>query len=70
MLCGVSACADDPGDRADGLADGRLYEAADAMGTTAARKFFTITLPGAKYGLISAAWSPSRWSSPTSASPR
>ncbi|WP_255440406.1 putative 2-aminoethylphosphonate ABC transporter permease subunit [Caenimonas sedimenti] len=37
------------------LADARLYEAADAMGTTAARKFFTITLPGAKYGLISAA---------------
>ena len=29
------------------LADARLYEAADAMGTTAARKFFTITLPGA-----------------------
>ena len=37
------------------LADARLYEAADAMGTAAARKFFTITLPGAKYGLISAA---------------
>jgi len=36
-------------------ADARLYEAADAMGTTAARKFFTITLPGAKYGLISSA---------------
>ncbi len=36
-------------------ADARLYEAADAMGTSAARKFFTITLPGAKYGLISAA---------------
>jgi iron(III) transport system permease protein len=35
-------------------ADARLYEAADAMGTSAARKFFTITLPGAKYGLISA----------------
>ena len=35
--------------------DARLYEAADAMGTSAARKFFTITLPGAKYGLISAA---------------
>ena len=35
--------------------DARLYEAADAMGTTATRKFFTITLPGAKYGLISAA---------------
>jgi iron(III) transport system permease protein len=37
------------------LADARLYEAADAMGTTRLRKFFTITLPGAKYGLISAA---------------
>lgn len=36
-------------------ADARLYEAADALGTTARRKFFTITLPGAKYGLISAA---------------
>ncbi|MDM0111179.1 putative 2-aminoethylphosphonate ABC transporter permease subunit [Variovorax sp. J22R133] len=37
------------------LADARLYEAADAMGTRTLRKFFTITLPGAKYGLISAA---------------
>ncbi len=37
------------------LADARLYEAADALGTRAARKFFTITLPGAKYGLASAA---------------
>ncbi|MBK8526409.1 MAG: putative 2-aminoethylphosphonate ABC transporter permease subunit [Rubrivivax sp.] len=37
------------------LADARLYEVADAMGTTRTRKFFTITLPGAKYGLISAA---------------
>jgi iron(III) transport system permease protein len=37
------------------LADARLYEAADALGTSASRKFFTITLPGAKYGLISAA---------------
>ncbi len=37
------------------LSDARLYEAADAMGTTVLRKFFTITLPGAKYGLISAA---------------
>ena len=36
-------------------ADARLYEAADALGTSAVRKFFTITLPGAKYGLISAA---------------
>ncbi len=35
--------------------DARLYEAADAMGTAARRKFFTITFPGAKYGLISAA---------------
>jgi iron(III) transport system permease protein len=37
------------------LADARLYEAANALGTSTARKFFTITLPGAKYGLISAA---------------
>jgi iron(III) transport system permease protein len=37
------------------LADARLYEAADALGTSTRRKFFTITLPGAKYGLISAA---------------
>jgi iron(III) transport system permease protein len=37
------------------LADARLYEAADALGTSTRRKFWTITLPGAKYGLISAA---------------
>jgi iron(III) transport system permease protein len=37
------------------LADGRLYEAADSLGTSALRKFFTITLPSCKYGLISAA---------------
>ena len=37
------------------LADARLYEAADALGTSTWRKFFTITLPGARYGLISAA---------------
>ncbi len=36
------------------LADARMYEAAAAMGTNASRKFFTITLPGAKYGLLSA----------------
>jgi iron(III) transport system permease protein len=35
------------------LADARLYEAADALGTSAWRRFVTITLPGAKYGLIS-----------------
>ena len=38
-----------------GAADGRLYEAAEAMGTRPWRRFVTITLPGAKYGLISAA---------------
>lgn len=38
-----------------GSADARLYEAAAAMGTRPLRRFFTITLPGAKYGLISAA---------------
>ena len=36
------------------LSDARLYEAADSMGTSTLRKFWTITLPGAKYGLISA----------------
>ena len=36
------------------LADERLFEAADALGTSTRRKFFTITLPGAKYGLVSA----------------
>ena len=37
------------------LTDARLYEAADALGTPTWRKFWTITVPGAKYGLISAA---------------
>ncbi len=37
------------------LTDGRLYEAADSLGTSTRRKFFTITVPAAKYGLISAA---------------
>jgi len=37
------------------LADGRLYEAANALGTSGTRKFVTITLPACKYGLISAA---------------
>jgi len=37
------------------LADGRLYEAAESLGTRTWRKFLTITLPGAKYGLVSAA---------------
>lgn len=36
------------------LADSRLYEAAETMGTSTVRKFFTITLPSVKYGLISA----------------
>jgi iron(III) transport system permease protein len=37
------------------LSDGRLYEAAESLGTRTGRRFFTITLPGAKYGLVSAA---------------
>ena len=36
------------------LADGRLYEAAESLRTPRWRKFFTITLPGAQYGLVSA----------------
>ncbi|WP_270933557.1 putative 2-aminoethylphosphonate ABC transporter permease subunit [Falsiroseomonas oryzae] len=38
-----------------GLADGRLYEAAKSLGTTRWRMFRTVTLPGAQYGLVSAA---------------
>ena len=34
------------------LADGRLYEAAEAMGTPRWRVFRTVTLPGVRYGLI------------------
>ena len=37
------------------LSDARLYEVAEALGTSERRKFLTITLPGAKYGLVSAA---------------
>jgi iron(III) transport system permease protein len=37
------------------LSDARLYEAADSLATPEWRKFLTITLPGARYGLISAA---------------
>lgn len=35
-------------------ADARLYEAAVSLGAGPWRRFFTITLPGARYGLISA----------------
>ncbi len=34
--------------------DARLYEAAKALNTSPVRTFFLVTLPGAKYGLISA----------------
>jgi iron(III) transport system permease protein len=37
------------------LADARLYEAAASMATPQWRQFVTITLPGARYGLVSAA---------------
>lgn len=36
------------------LADARLYEVADALGTKSTRIFRTVTLPGAKFGLINA----------------
>ena len=36
------------------LSDGRLYEAAAALGTSRMRVFRTITLPGAQYGIVSA----------------
>jgi iron(III) transport system permease protein len=35
------------------MADQRLYESAEALGASRLRKFLTVTLPGAKYGLIS-----------------
>ena len=34
--------------------DARLYEAARSLGASKLRTFFTVTLPGAKYGLLSA----------------
>lgn len=37
------------------LADARLYEAAQALGARSMRTFFTVTLPGVRYGLVSAA---------------
>ena len=36
------------------ISDARLYEAAAALRTSKLRTFLTVTLPGAKYGLISA----------------
>lgn len=36
-------------------ADGRLYEAGETMGASRARMFFSVTLPGARHGLVSAA---------------
>jgi iron(III) transport system permease protein len=36
------------------FADGRLYEAADTMGASGARKFFAITLPEVKYTVVNA----------------
>ena len=38
------------------LADARLYEVAEALGTAKSRVFRTVTLPGAKFGLINAAF--------------
>ena len=36
-------------------ADARLYEAATTLGAGRLRQFFTLTLPGARYGVVSAA---------------
>lgn len=38
------------------IADQRLYEAADSLGAGRVRIFFTVTLPGAKYGLLNASF--------------
>jgi iron(III) transport system permease protein len=37
-----------------GSADARLYEASEALGAGFLRRFWTVTLPGARYGLVSA----------------
>ena len=36
------------------MSDARLYEAAAALGASRTRTFFTVTLPGIRYGLVSA----------------
>jgi iron(III) transport system permease protein len=36
------------------LADARLYEAAQVLGASRVKTFFTVTLPGIRYGLVSA----------------
>jgi len=38
------------------LTDARLYEAAESLDASGPRTFFTVTLPGVKYGLMSAAF--------------
>ncbi len=38
------------------IADARLYEAAIALRASKLKTFFTVTLPGARYGLVSAAF--------------
>lgn len=38
------------------LADARLYEASEVLHASKLRTFFTVTIPGAKYGVISAAF--------------
>ena len=36
------------------MSDGRLYEAAQALGAGMVKTFFSVTLPGIRYGLVSA----------------
>jgi iron(III) transport system permease protein len=37
-----------------GMTDARLYEASESLGASKIRTFFTVTIPGIKYGLMSA----------------
>ena len=55
VLRGVPACADDPGHRARRSPTRGSTKRPTRWAPATRRKFFTITLPGAKYGLISAA---------------
>ncbi|MBL4600645.1 MAG: putative 2-aminoethylphosphonate ABC transporter permease subunit [Rhizobiaceae bacterium] len=38
------------------ISDARLFEASDVLGASKTKTFFTVTLPGARYGLISASF--------------
>jgi iron(III) transport system permease protein len=52
------------------VGDARLYEAAGTLGAGRVRQFLTITLPGSRYGVVSAALLVFTPPSPTSVCPK